>query len=603
MIQVNSHPNSVLSNILSSSLADAAAVDFTNVKWPNNPFHKGEVALQQLDGSQDSVMSYAPQFIRPALPEQHRAFYADLPFLVAAVRDRTGALWATLLEHPTQERVASSPDDPTTLVLHAAPVPGDALFDTFAFAPDAEGSVDIGLLGIQFETARRNRVNGRFTISPKTGDVVVHVDQSFGNCPQYIKPRPSWEHTGLSSPVAKTSTTPSVRSTRLSPAQVQWIERAETLFTATGYRPDDGTDDVRYGNDASHRGGPPGFVQGSPDGSQVVWTEFPGNRHFNTLGNLLLDPRLGLCFPNFATGGLLQLTGTAVVDFGALDQGGRQVRMQVTAVQELPAGSLPVRWKEAEGLTRMRVIKIEEESPQVKSFYIAPIEAARTLTTFRAGQHLPVQLTLPNGELIQRSYSLSSGPSTKDYYRISVKHHAQGKASSFLHKHMEVGDYISVGKPGGDFVLDHNPSPSDLLASNEKNTIVMISAGIGLTPFLSMVRDMAERKQTSGPVYWFHGVRNGRDHALRQEIEYWSAQLLPTLQRVTVYSRPEPTERSFDVEGRITAALVQERVAPEHWSHPVMRVYLCGPPSFVADLQDGLEERGVSGKNIFYESF
>jgi uncharacterized protein len=282
------------------------------------------------------------------------------------------------------------------------------------------------------------------------------------------------------------------------------------------------------------------------------------------------------------------------------------VRMQVTAVNELPACSLPVRWPDVEGpsVTRMRVVKVDEESSLVKSFYIAPVEAARALTPFRAGQHLPIQLTLPNGEIIQRSYSLSSAPSSKDYYRISVKHHAQGKSSSFLHKHVNVGDYISVGKPGGDFVLDQNPFPSAELAnSNEQNPIVLISAGIGLTPFLSMVRDMAEQKQTPGPVYWFHGVRNGREHALRKEMEFLSAQLSPSLKLVTVYSRPDPTDRSHDAEGRITAALIQERVAPEHWSNQSLRFYMCGPLSFLADLQDGLEGRGVSGKNIFFESF
>jgi uncharacterized protein len=601
MIQIN--PLNPASNILSSSVAEAAAVAFTNVKWPNNPFHKGEVALQQLDGSQESVMSYAPQFIRPFMPEQHRSFYQDLPFFVAAVRDSSGALWATLLEHSQSETVATSPD-PSTLVLYAKPVAGDALFDTFAQAStNSHGmGIDIGLLGIQFETARRNRMNGRFTLD-ENGDVVVHVDQSFGNCPQYIKPRPTWVHSGPISTAAKKP--PIIRSSRLSPEQVQWIATAETLFTATGYRPEeeDATEDVRLGNDASHRGGPPGFVWASKDGTEVVWTEFRGNRHFNSLGNLLLDPRIGLTFPNFATGGLLQLTGTAVIDFGSVDQGGRLVRMQVTAVNELPAGSLPVRWPEVEGhsVTRMRVVKVEEESAQVKSFYIAPVEAARTLTTFRAGQHLPIQLTLPNGEVIQRSYSLSSAPSSTDYYRISVKHHAQGKSSSFFHQHMKVGGFISVGKPGGDFVLDHNPSPP--ANNDENNPIVLISGGIGLTPFLSMVRDMADQKQTPGPVYWFHGVRNGREHALRKEMEFFSGQLSPSLKLVAVYSRPDPTDRSHDAEGRITAALIQEHMAPEHWSNPALRVYLCGPPSFLADLQDGLEGRGVPAKNIFYESF
>ena len=143
-----------------------------------SPFHRGEQEVQARLGVRD-IEAWARKVVRPFLPEEHRAFHTALPFLVAAARDARGHPWATLLAGPTG--FVTSPD-PRTLVIGARPVAGDALEGALT-----EGA-DLGLLGMEFATRRRNRVNGRVVGDGAEG-LRFSVDQTFGNCPQYISER------------------------------------------------------------------------------------------------------------------------------------------------------------------------------------------------------------------------------------------------------------------------------------------------------------------------------------------------------------------------------------------------------------------------------
>jgi len=143
------------------------------------PFHPGERAVQERLGVREAIEPFARQMIRPFIPEQHRAFYRQLPFIVAAARDAAGRPWATLLAG--EPGFIDSPG-PRRLDIRAALAAGDALED--GLVPGA----DLGLLGIEFATRRRNRVNGRI-VSRDDDSLQLAVSQSFGNCPQYIHPR------------------------------------------------------------------------------------------------------------------------------------------------------------------------------------------------------------------------------------------------------------------------------------------------------------------------------------------------------------------------------------------------------------------------------
>ncbi|MDH3742371.1 MAG: ferredoxin, partial [Hyphomicrobiales bacterium] len=138
-----------------------------------SPFHPGEQAVQERLGVRD-IEDWARKVVRDHLPEQHRAFHTAQPFLVAAARDGRDRPWVTLLDGP--DGFVTSPD-PGHLVIRSKPSPGDALEQSF------EAGADVGILGIELATRRRNRVNGR--VAENGNDAITfRVDQAFGNCPQ-----------------------------------------------------------------------------------------------------------------------------------------------------------------------------------------------------------------------------------------------------------------------------------------------------------------------------------------------------------------------------------------------------------------------------------
>ena len=226
----------------SSSLSDELARE--------SPFHAGELALQERFGVLEHVNSYAPKVVRPFMPDQHREFYASLPFLVVAARDDQGRMWSTLLTDTREgsDKFVKSPTA-TSLSIQGGTIAGDAL-DGFL-----SSGTDLGILGIEFATKRRNRVNGRIVdTSSSDGTLNFRVDQSFGNCPQYITPRKWW--TSSTHDNAKESGSrrrKAVVKDRLTESQMETIRQSDTVFVASGYRGEG--KDVRYGNDASHRGG------------------------------------------------------------------------------------------------------------------------------------------------------------------------------------------------------------------------------------------------------------------------------------------------------------------------------------------------------------
>lgn len=295
-------------------------------------FHPGECALQARAGSREWLAQVGSRVIRDQMPDQHRAFFAELPFVVVGTVDLSGQPWASLLAGPPG--FLHSPDA-RHLDVASAPLSGDVLHDTLA-----EGA-PIGLLGIAPHTRRRNRMNG--TVRGLLHDgFTVAVQQSFGNCPKYIQPREA-QYTGA------LPTSPAPRLTqadRLDAAARRIVARADTFFIATAA----GGAHAGAGVDVSHRGGAPGFVRVQPDGSLLV-PDYPGNQFFNTLGNLQLEPRAGLLFVDFDTGALLQLAVTAEVvwaDAPVAEATGieRALHLRVRS-QRLVEGAVPLQWRPA----------------------------------------------------------------------------------------------------------------------------------------------------------------------------------------------------------------------------------------------------------------
>jgi len=256
-------------------------------------WHPGELQLQQAVGAAERMAELGPRVVRDYLPDQHRAFFAQLPFVVAGSVDAQGQAWATLLAGPPG--FVASPDM-ATLELAVRPDPADPA--TVGLRP---GSA-IGLLGIELQTRRRNRANGRL-VTAADGQLRLAVTQSFGNCPKYIQLRDlAWDAEAAATPPA-----PVERSDGLDDAARAAIASADTFFVASyADRGDQRQVDV------SHRGGKPGFVRVAADGRLTV-PDFSGNQFFMTLGNIALNGRAGLVFVDFERGDLLQLSGVAEV--------------------------------------------------------------------------------------------------------------------------------------------------------------------------------------------------------------------------------------------------------------------------------------------------
>ncbi len=263
--------------------------------------------------------------VRSVLPEKHRAFFAQLPFLVAGSVDPGGAPWATILAGAPG--FVASPT-PTTLDIAVRPDPGD---------PAGEGLREgdgIGLLGIELDTRRRNRANGTVrTLAP--GRLRVEVEQSFGNCPKYIQLRDLVPADRVFVPDVDVMI-------GLDEAARAAIEAADAFFVAS-YADHAGRRHV----DVSHRGGKRGFVRIDAEGTLTI-PDFSGNLFFMTLGNVLANGKAGLVIPDWATGDLLQMTGDAAVMLDAPEiaafRGAERLWTFTPGRVVRRRGALPLRW-------------------------------------------------------------------------------------------------------------------------------------------------------------------------------------------------------------------------------------------------------------------
>ena len=225
-----------------------------------SPFHKGEQAIQTRLGVRDRMENMGRRFIREFMLDSHRKFYEQLPFVILGSVDVGGRPWASLISG--QPGFITTPDA-VTLQLQAHPLSGDPLNHTLC------KHADIGLLGIDLETRRRNRVNGRIQAVSEDGFAIA-VTQSFGNCPQYIQKRQlHWLPERLT-----TVTQDPQHLTQLTKPMQQLIANADTLFIASRYTEND--NNANQGVDVSHRGGKPGFVRIENDRT-FTFPNFTGN--------------------------------------------------------------------------------------------------------------------------------------------------------------------------------------------------------------------------------------------------------------------------------------------------------------------------------------
>lgn len=564
-------------------------------------WHEGEISLQEKAGVAERMASVGPRVVRDFMPDQHRAFYAQLPFIVLGSVDARGDAWATLIEG--RPGFLSSPS-PTILAIAAQADAGD---------PAREGMADgqpIGLLGIEMHTRRRNRMNGIVTASQ--GTTLVAVDQSFGNCPRYIQLRdfdfardPDEPFSGAVEELDAVDD--GCRS---------MIGAADAFFVAS-YA--DRGDDRRQ-VDVSHRGGKAGFVRVALDGTLTI-PDFDGNLFFNTLGNILLNGKAGLLFVDYATGDVLQMTGDADVILDspeiaafqgaerlwtfrarrivrrrsalalrwAFRQGGWSENSLMTgdwaqAADRMRAADLATRWRP------LTVTKIVDESASIRSFHLQPADGVGLLQ-HSAGQHLPIRLAVPGVERpVIRTYTLSVAPSD-GAYRISVKR--EGLVSQHLHDSIRVGDTIEARAPAGDFTID----------AGAARPAVLLAGGVGITPLLAMLRHVVYegiRKQRIRPIVLFQAARNRQERPFDREIAdlVQASQGAVRLVRVLSDATGADAGADFDAIGRIDMTLLSRHLLFNDYDF-----YVCGPPQFTQALYDGLRGYNIADGRIHAEAF
>ncbi|QER90514.1 pyridoxamine 5'-phosphate oxidase family protein [Streptomyces tendae] len=283
------------------------------------PYHRGELVVQERAGLTKMAEAVSGA-IMTEIPDLAADFIEEQPMLVIGAADSRGEVWSSLL---AGEPGFITVTGPSTLSVAAALSPGDPLYRTLA------EPTRLGMIAIEPDTRRRMRMNG--TARPTRDGLEITLEQIYANCPKYIQKRvPQWHPTTPDDPR---------EAGALAEEDIALVDSTDTFFIATT--------DLDGNADASHRGGNPGFLQ--VRGPRLLrWPDYVGNSMFNTFGNLEVNPRAGLMIPDWTTGTLLHLTGTAAVDWdpdhaAALPGAQRVVDFTVERLVRVNNAS-PLRW-------------------------------------------------------------------------------------------------------------------------------------------------------------------------------------------------------------------------------------------------------------------
>ncbi|HHF0551571.1 TPA: NO-inducible flavohemoprotein [Vibrio antiquarius] len=238
------------------------------------------------------------------------------------------------------------------------------------------------------------------------------------------------------------------------------------------------------------------------------------------------------------------------------------------------------------GLREFELVDKQIESEHICSFVFKPTDGQK-VAPYKPGQYLGIYINsdqLENQEI--RQYSLSSAVQ-ENTYRISVKREEGGKVSNFLHDNLNIGEKVQLAAPAGDFFMDAEP----------QTPVVLISAGVGLTPTLSMLESLSAHQ---APVTWVHATENGQQHAFKQHVNQLVA-AKENMNALVWYNQPTAEDKlgeDFHFTGfvnlyEIEAALKQDKV----------QVYFCGPVGFMQHVAKQLLELGVPEEQFHYECF
>ena len=241
-----------------------------------------------------------------------------------------------------------------------------------------------------------------------------------------------------------------------------------------------------------------------------------------------------------------------------------------------------------EGLREFRVAAKQAQSDVITSFEFVPVDG-QPVADYRPGQYITIYInddSLTNQEI--RQYSLTTAPNGRSY-RIAVKREDNGVVSNYIHQNLNEGDIVHLAPPCGDFFID----------IDNKTPVTLISAGVGLTPMLSMLNSLTQEGHEA-QVNWLHAAENGAVHAFHHEVNKHLAHH-PHSQSAVWFNQPRAEDKQgFDYQFSGLMDLSQVKA----WLDvPNIQFYFCGPVGFMQYIAKQLIEMGVSAENIHYECF
>mmetsp|Transcript_8520 Transcript_8520/g.24441 ORF Transcript_8520/g.24441 Transcript_8520/m.24441 type:complete len:671 (-) Transcript_8520:194-2206(-) len=627
-------------------------------------YHEGELSLQsQVPNAREKAEVMAEAIIRTELVPPHRDFLDRASLLYLAVVTEAGsAPKAAVLAGHSGFAVTS---DPGRLALDL----DRADLSLTGMLPKLAAGALVAVLAMDTRAARRHRVNG---VVEEADDhrILVRVDQSFSGCPKYIQQREFDVTEGIAvdrprgAVVVVESGSSDAAAASLSAAALQLVANADTFFIASAYQ---GGHASAIGADMSHRGGFPGFVQASDDGTVLRWPDYSGNKMFTTLGNLLADPASALLFVDFASGDVLYVNGRAEVELQpdrALPGGERSVRLQVSSWR-LVAKAVPVSCHSflqaspynpghpgqagpSVGSAQVTVVKVRDEADSVKTLEICAPPVSRPLL---AGQHaafsFPPELfhaaaadklqdwELPyaipeEGDDVLRTWTVSSHHeggmlAAGGTFTISVKLQPGGLVSSYLHSCIKPGATLNLLGFGGAFTMHMNLDFKDTvgLAAGEvpeEGPVLLLGAGIGVTPLVPFLKEL----RASWPdrrVVVLLSVPRMEQAAFGGVLEEAAKQSSGKVLTIITATRAPEGQASGQLPplGCVTKDMLEAAGGALRTSGRVEAATLrsivggedigraitlmCGPGAFMSAAEEMLKEAGADTSKVYHESF
>ncbi|KAL5482684.1 hypothetical protein ACEPAI_9278 [Sanghuangporus weigelae] len=659
-----------------------------------NGWHPGERALRSKlgPGFTSGPMAAAYSWIDGSMPEQHRAFYMhNLPFLPLTIKDAKGRPWAAFVSGLKRVETAAveetgkgyrrwveSPSE-TELVMDLEMWEGDPMLEGLnLFGIKAEEEILTAGLGIEFSTRRRNKFAGWIERVEETGPnsrrVYMRVNQAIGNCPKYINTRTLDPYPHASPEVAYRNLEMSPED-RLPDKMIKFILQSDTVFLGTSYEAS-GSDKVRYPSHVgmNARSGKPGLVRVRPsDGRTLVLPDYSGNRLMTSLGNVEASSRAAMSFPDFTTGSVLYITGTARNLIGAEAQA-LMPRQNVLTTLYAEAfmfvrNALPVRQRPGTDVGRSPYsppIKLLAEEKELRETHVlddvfvilvgikllSPTLATFTFETdkpvkiepgqavaldftdlFGASQYAhmaPGREASLNDDRI-RTWTVSSastvnGDETKKFdltmrekpggfvtgALFNLARHASAKMPAVLEDSRPLGLQVRLVGITGSFTL-----PFDRQIGQGGVKMFWLAGGIGITPYLSMLKYISSSAPTATTEYDVVLMLVTREpDVLLRLIRDSLAQVPTNLLKLAmhIFSSSGGSLRGKDEFGSNVSVTIH-RGRPnffglkEETSISLVPdakdryVYLCGPRGFEETVLVALSSAGVERGSVAREGF